>query len=56
MTTLKVNGKSHQVDAEPDTPLLMVLQYSQISTIIPWREYTRPRQLLKPLLSRVGRR
>jgi len=26
MTTLKVNGKSHQVDAEPDTPLLWVLR------------------------------
>ena len=26
MTTLKVNGREHQVDAEPDTPLLYVLR------------------------------
>jgi nicotinate dehydrogenase subunit A len=26
MITLSVNGKSHQVDAEPDTPLLYVLR------------------------------
>ena len=26
MTTLKVNGRDHQVDAEPDTPLLYVLR------------------------------
>ena len=26
MITLKVNGKAHQVDAEPDTPLLWVLR------------------------------
>ena len=26
MTTLKVNGQDHQVDAEPDTPLLYVLR------------------------------
>ena len=27
MTTLKVNGQDHQIDAEPDTPLLYVLRY-----------------------------
>ena len=26
MITLKVNGQTHQVDAEPDTPLLWVLR------------------------------
>jgi nicotinate dehydrogenase subunit A len=26
MTTLKVNGRDHQIDAEPDTPLLYVLR------------------------------
>jgi nicotinate dehydrogenase subunit A len=26
MMTLKVNGRDHQVDAEPDTPLLYVLR------------------------------
>jgi nicotinate dehydrogenase subunit A len=26
MTTLKVNGREHQVDADPDTPLLYVLR------------------------------
>ena len=26
MTTLKVNGRDHQVDADPDTPLLYVLR------------------------------
>jgi aerobic-type carbon monoxide dehydrogenase small subunit (CoxS/CutS family) len=26
MITLKVNGETHQVDAEPDTPLLWVLR------------------------------
>jgi nicotinate dehydrogenase subunit A len=26
MTTVKVNGRDHQVDAEPDTPLLYVLR------------------------------
>ena len=26
MTTLRVNGRDHQVDAEPDTPLLYVLR------------------------------
>ena len=26
MTTLRVNGQNHQVDAEPDTPLLYVLR------------------------------
>jgi aerobic-type carbon monoxide dehydrogenase small subunit (CoxS/CutS family) len=26
MTTLKVNGQDHQIDAEPDTPLLYVLR------------------------------
>jgi isoquinoline 1-oxidoreductase alpha subunit len=28
MITLKVNGRTHQVDAEPDTPLLWVLRDS----------------------------
>ena len=26
MMTLKVNGREHQVDADPDTPLLYVLR------------------------------
>jgi aerobic-type carbon monoxide dehydrogenase small subunit (CoxS/CutS family) len=26
MMTLKVNGRDHQIDAEPDTPLLYVLR------------------------------
>ena len=26
MMTLKVNGRDHQVDADPDTPLLYVLR------------------------------
>ena len=28
MITLKVNGQTHQVDVEPDTPLLWVLRDS----------------------------